>query len=87
MYFVGRIKKARIVFIVLEAVLLTASFTMIDNLIAPAMMGFSQKAARLYFKASLPTMGLHCLNALVTTSALFIPLERILLKMKKSINL
>ena len=84
---VSRVKKWRIVWIVLTAVLMTACFTMIDNVISPLMLGFYKKATRLYFLSSLPTLGLHCTNALLTVSALFLPLEKVFIRIKKNINL
>ena len=64
-------------FIVLLACLGTVLFTMIDNILTPLWYGYSAKATRLYFLASLPFMFPQVICTAVSVTVLFIPLWRV----------
>ena len=60
------------------AVVLTACFTLLDDAITPLMLGYSSRAAFVYFLASLPVLGVQCACAAVTVPLMFPPLYRAL---------
>ncbi len=64
------------------AALLTACFTMLDNLLTPLMMGFAAKAWRAYFYASLPTLATHVVSVAVSVAVLYAPLKILLTKLR-----
>lgn len=57
--------------ILLVAVIMTATFTMIDNVLTPLMYGFSQKAMGAYFMASLYTVVPQMICTFATVLILF----------------
>lgn len=57
--------------------LLTISFTMLDNVITPLFYGYSKETARAYFLASLYAVIPQSICAVVTMSCLFYPLIRL----------
>ena len=63
--------------IVITACLLTAVFTLIDNILTPLWYGYGERATRAYFMASLPFMALQVVCAAVSVSILFLPLLRV----------
>lgn len=73
-------------FIALVA-LLTCSFTMLDNLIAPLMMGMTESARATYLYYSLPTMLTHAVFATSTVAVLFLPVRRILTLLKAQMRI
>ena len=60
------------------AVILTAAFTLLDDVITPWMCAFTWKATKAYFLASLYTMFSQMLCAGLTVSFIFPPLLRVL---------
>lgn len=60
--------------LIVYAVVMTGCFTLIDDLITPWMMGYTAKAARLYFYASLTAMIPQTVCALATVGLLLRPL-------------
>ena len=60
------------------AVILTAAFTLLDDVITPWMCAFTWKATKAYFLASLYTMFPQMLCAGLTVSFIFPPLLRVL---------
>ena len=60
------------------AVLFTALFTLLDDALTPLFYGYSKEAALAYFAASLPTMAMQCVCALLTVFLLFRPLMAVL---------
>ena len=68
---------------VVVAVLCTACFTLFDNVLTPLYHGYTQKAARLYFKASLPFLIGQTVCVGVSVAVLFLPLTKALLFVKK----
>ena len=66
------------ILLVIMAVALTASFTLLDDVITPLMYAYTWKATKAYFWASLYTMSPQMLCAGLTVGFLFPPLLRIL---------
>lgn len=54
----------------------TVLFTILDNVITPLWYGYSAKAAKAYFYASLPVLGAHAVSTGVSVAVLFLPLTR-----------
>ena len=71
-----KVPNKKLYLIVLIACICTVCFTMIDNILTPLWYGYSQKAARLYFKYSLPVLIPQVVCTAVTTSVLFLPLRK-----------
>ena len=61
------------------AVLLTACFTLIDDIITPLMYSYSASATKIYFTASLTVMIPQMICALASVTALFYPLYKVLI--------
>ena len=72
--------------IILIACLCTATFSMLDNVITPLWFGFTARAAKAYFFASLPVMFPQIICTAVSVSALFIPLEKAFRFIKKGLR-
>lgn len=67
---------AKFPFIIVCAVLLTATFTLLDDVITPLYYGFGWGQTKAYFYASLPFMTTQMINAGVTVAVGFLPLCR-----------
>ena len=67
------------------AVLFTMSFTALDNLITALFFEYSYEAAVAYYIASLPTMAIQSVCALISVAVLFYPLTRVFLKIEKNV--
>jgi hypothetical protein len=65
------------------AVVLTACFTLIDDIITPLMYSYSLYATKIYFTASLTIMIPQMICALATVTLLFFPLYKVLNLAKK----
>lgn len=63
--------------IIALACLCTVSFTLLDNIITPVWYGYSLKATRLYFYASLPVMLPQVICTAVSVGGLFLPLVKV----------
>lgn len=70
---------------VLTACLCTVCFSMLDNIITPLWYGYTKRAARAYFIASLSFMLPQVVCTAVSVSILFIPLQRALKLIKKGL--
>lgn len=64
--------------LVLAAIVMTALFTVADNVLTPLMYGFSPFATKGYWAASLYTMIPQLICSLVTVSLMFLPLYKLL---------
>lgn len=64
------------------ACICTACFTVLDNVITPLWYGYSARAMRLYFTASLPVMITHIVSSAVGVALLFLPLTRAFVHVK-----
>ncbi len=60
--------------IVLLACLGTACFNILDNILTPIWFGYSQRAAKAYFYASLPFMFPQIICSAISVATLFLPL-------------
>ena len=58
------------------AAAMTCCFTLLDDLLTPWMLGYSQKSAQVYFYASLPVMAVQAACAAATVALLWIPLSK-----------
>lgn len=76
--FARRYSAAKHIALVLTAVVMTALFTVTDNILTPLMYGFSSSATKGYWLASLYTMVPQLICSLVTVSLFFPPLYKLL---------
>lgn len=76
--------RKKLFWLVLVACVCTVCFTLLDNVITPLWYGYTQKAARLYFKYSLPVMIPQTVCTAITTTLLFLPLYKTFSIIKKS---
>ena len=74
-----------LLWIVLVACVLTVCFSLIDNILTPIWYGYSKKATKLYFTASLPFMIPQTINAAISVSLLFMPLHRVFTVTKRTL--
>jgi hypothetical protein len=74
-----------IVAIAATASLCTALFTVMDNIITPLWYGYSERALKIYFKASLSFMIPQIVSAAVTVGTLFLPLWAVFRKLRSSL--
>ena len=65
-----------LIVVVTVACICTVLFTMIDNFLTPLWLGYSTRAARLYFLASLPFMIPQVVCTAISVSLLFLPLYK-----------
>lgn len=65
---------------VVSAVIFTALFTLLDDVITPLIYGFHRNAAKVYFIQSLTAMIPQMVCAAVSVSVLFTPLTRVIRK-------
>ena len=56
---------------------ITVGFTLLDDIITPWMLDYTEKSARAYFIASLPAMAVQTVCAVVTVALLWYPLNKI----------
>ncbi len=66
------------------ATVMTACFTLLDNLITPLWYAYTPRAAKIYFNASLPFLLGQSVCAAVSVGLLFLPIRNALLLVKKS---
>lgn len=74
----------RLALVVAVAVACTVCFTLLDNVLTPLYYGYSQRAARMYFRASLPFMLGQSVCVSVSVGTMFIPLTKALFFIKKA---
>lgn len=87
--FMGKLTKKRtgiknLIVATFSAVIFTACFTLLDDIISPIIYGFNRDAAEAYFYASLPVLVPQCICSLLTVGTLFIPLCRLFAKIDTS---
>lgn len=68
------------------ACICTVCFTMFDNLITPLWLGFSERAWRAYFYASLSFMIPQVICTAMTVGVLFYPLQRVFRLIKRGLQ-
>lgn len=71
--------------ITLIACIGTICFTLFDNVLTPIWLGYSERDAALYFKASLPFMIPQVICTAVSVACLFFPLSKVFYRLKKSL--
>ena len=76
----GKNALLKTVLVVLTAVLFTALFTLLDDVITPVIYGFNENAARVYFYQSLTAVIPQTVCTAVTVSVCFHPLTRVIQK-------
>ena len=78
--FTGKNALLKTVVVVVSAVIFTALFTLLDDVITPLIYGFSENAAKVYFYQSLAAVIPQTICAAVTVMLLFHPLTRVIKK-------
>lgn len=76
----GKNALLKTVVVVVSAVIFTALFTLLDDVITPLIYGFSENAAKVYFYQSLAAVIPQTVCAAVTVTLLFHPLTRVIKK-------
>ena len=71
--------------IVIIACVCTVCFSLIDNILTPLWYGYSKRAAKAYFYASLPFMIPQIVCTAVSVACLFIPLFKIFCLLKRKL--
>ena len=72
-------------YLVLLAGLCTACFTLLDNILTPLWYGFSKRALKVYFLASLSVMLPQVLCTAASVLVLFVPLQKVFTQAKRSL--
>ena len=80
------LKLKNIIVVILLACMFTAMFTLLDDVITPLYNGYSLKATKLYFYASLPVMYSQITCTAISTTCLFIPLFKVFTGIKKPLQ-
>ena len=86
---IGRIVKKPLFalwWVVLLSCAFTVCFTMLDNIITPLWYGFSARATRVYFTASLPFMIPQIICTAISVGVLFLPLQKAFSLIKKGLK-
>ena len=78
--FTGKNALLKTVIVVASAVVFTAMFTLLDDVITPLIYGFNENATRVYFYQSLTALIPQTVCAAVTVTLLFHPLTRVIKK-------
>lgn len=73
----GKKETVELIIVTALAVICTACFTFLDDIISPLFYGYTAEAAYGYFIASLYVMLPQCICTLVSVGLLFIPLSRV----------
>ena len=87
--FLGKVVKKPMVslwWLVIAACVCTACFTMLDNLLTVLWYAYSARAAKVYFMASLSVMFPQMICTAVSVAALFLPLRKVFLVVKKGLS-
>ena len=79
-HFTGKNALLRTVTVVVSAVVFTALFTLLDDVITPLIFGFNENATRVYFYQSLTAVIPQTICAAVTVTLLFHPLTKVIPK-------
>ncbi len=78
--FTGKNTLLKTVIVVASAVVFTALFTLLDDVITPIIYGFNENAAKVYFYQSLTAVIPQTVCAAVTVSICFYPLTKVIQK-------
>ena len=77
-------RKISLLAVVALACVSTVSFTLIDDILTPLLLGFSPKAMKFYFLGSLYAMGVQMVCTAITVSVLYLPLTRLLRRISEA---
>ncbi|MBR3864222.1 MAG: hypothetical protein IKJ19_03780 [Clostridia bacterium] len=80
------IKLKNVILIVILACAFTALFTLLDDIITPLYNGYSPKATKLYFYASLPVMSSQVICTAISSACLFVPFFKVFKGVKKPLD-
>ena len=80
--FSDKISFPRFLCVLFSAIIFTIFFTLLDNVLTPLMFRFNLNAAKTYFLASLYSLVPQIICTAVTVSALFLPLTKVIAKIK-----
>lgn len=78
--FTGKNALLKTAIVIVSAVVFTALFTLLDDVITPLIYGFSENAAKVYFYQSLTAVIPQTVCAAVTVSICFHPLTKVIKK-------
>ena len=78
-------KRIRLPWLVIFACLGTVAFTLIDNVLTPLWYGYTERAIRAYFYASLSFMLPQLICTAVSVATLFIPLTKTFIFVKRTL--
>ena len=67
----------------LLAFAITPCFTLLDNLVYPAVAGLGERSAKAYFYSSLPTLVMHTVSVTLSVAVLFFPLYKVMKFIKR----
>lgn len=84
----GKRLKANIkglIIVVVATAIISTLFTLLDDIITPLYLGYSLKATKAYFFASLPVMAIQTACASISVFCLFLPLNKVFEKVKKTL--
>lgn len=80
--FAFKMREKQLIITIVSAIIFTACFTLLDDIITPLFYGFTKSAAIAYFYASLYTMLTQTICVGISVAILFPPLTLILLKIQ-----
>lgn len=80
-----RVAPKNLVWLIIFACLGTVCFTMIDNILTPLWYGYTPRATKAYFLASLPFMLPQVVCSGVSVGCLFLPLAKVFLTIKRTL--
>ena len=78
--FTGKVSIKRYVLVVVSAVIFTVLFTLLDNVITPFIYGFNESARTAYFWTSIYAAIPQTICTIITVTAFFKPLTKVLYK-------
>ena len=80
------LKLKNLIVVVIIACAFTAFFTLLDDIITPIYNGYSLKATKLYFYASLPVMASQVICTAISSVCLFVPFYKVFKSVKKPLE-
>ena len=79
------IKRRHLIWLIIIACLGTAFFTVFDNILTPIWYGYSKRAVKAYFMASLSFMAPQLICTAVSVGVLFLPLVKVFFMAKRTL--
>ncbi len=71
-----RVRYTTLLLLTLVACVCTVCFTLLDDVITPLWYGYTRRAAKVYFYASLPFMGIQLVCTAISVGVMFMPLQK-----------